>query len=57
MMEVILTMTKTMTMMMLKINLMPCQPLSHSPRVELIRETVSEHCKRSCNLVRMIKAC
>ena len=39
---------------MLKTNLIPCQPRSHSPRVELIREIVSEPCKRSCNLVRII---
>lgn len=35
-------------------NLIPCQPLSHSTRVLLIREMVSELCKRSCNLVRVI---
>ena len=49
-----LFLTITETMMMLKTNLIPCQPRSHSPRVELIREIVSEPCKRSCNLVRSI---
>ena len=43
-----------MIMIVLMTNLIPCQPLSHSTRVLLIREMASELCNRSCNLVQVV---